>query len=94
MDGGICHTKHGSSTWQRHLYSNQFVSQFGVPDFLHTDQGRNFESVLLNAVSSLLGVSKTRTSPYHPQSIEWFNRTLLSLLSMATDRMNTTGTCI
>ena len=65
----------------------QFVSRFGVPDFLHTDQGRNFESALLKAVCSLLGVSKTRTSPYHPQSdglIERFNRTLLSLLSMAT----------
>ena len=65
----------------------QFVSQFGVPDFLHTDQGRNFESALLMAVCTLLGVSKTRTSPYHPQSdglIERFNRTLLSLLSMAT----------
>ena len=65
----------------------QFVSQFGVPDFLHTDQGRNFESALLKAVCSLLGVSKTRTSPYHPQSnglIERFNHTLLKLLSMAT----------
>ena len=65
----------------------QFVSRFGVPDFLHTDQGRNFESALLKAVCSLFGVSKTRTSPDHPQSdglIERFNRTLLSLLSMAT----------
>ena len=36
---------------------------------------------------TLLGVSKTRTSPYYPQSdglIERFNRSLLSLLSMAT----------
>ena len=65
----------------------QFASRLGVPDFLHTDQGRNFESALLKAVCSLLGVSKTRTSPYHPQSdglIERFNRTSLSLLSMAT----------
>ena len=65
----------------------QFVSRFGVPDFLHTDQGRNFESALLKAVCTLLGVSKTRISPYDPKSdglIERFNRTLLSLLSMAT----------
>ena len=32
----------------------QFVSQFGVPDFLHTDLGRNFESTLLKAVRILL----------------------------------------
>ncbi|KAL5502410.1 hypothetical protein EMCRGX_G009180 [Ephydatia muelleri] len=62
----------------------KFVSQFGVPDFIHTDQGRNFESALM---CTLLGVSKTRISPYDPKSdglIERFNRTLLSLLSMAT----------
>ena len=44
----------------------QFVSRIGVPDFLYTDQGRNFEFALLKAVCTLLGVSKTRTSPYHP----------------------------
>ena len=64
----------------------QFVSRFGVPDFLHTDQGQNFESKLLKAGCNLLSVSRTRTSPYHPQSdglMEPFNHTLLSSLSMA-----------
>ena len=68
------------------LFVHQFVSRFGVPDTLHTDQGRNFESSLLKEVCQLLGVSKTRTSPYHPQSdgfVERFNRTLLDLLSIA-----------
>ena len=41
---------------------------FGVPDVLHTDQGRNFESTLLKETCLLLGVQKTRTSPYHLQS--------------------------
>lgn len=67
------------------LFVSQFVCHFGVPEVLHTDQGRNFESNLLK-VCKLLGVAKTRTTPYHPQSdglVERFNRTLLSLLSMA-----------
>ena len=62
-----------------------FVSRFGAPDVLHTDQGRNFESALFKEVCLLLGVHKTRTTPYHPQSdglVEHFHRTLLDLLSI------------
>eukprot|EP00731_Ephydatia_muelleri_P019115 Em0011g1155a len=68
------------------LFVNHFIARFGVPDVLHTDQGRNFESTLLKETCLLLGVQKTRTSPYHPQSdglIERFNRTLLNMLSIA-----------
>ena len=68
------------------LFVNHFIARFGVPDVLHTDQGCNFESTLLKETCLLLGVQKTRTSPYHPQSdglIERFNRTLLSMLSIA-----------
>ena len=68
------------------IFVHHFVSHFGVPDILHTDQGRNFESTLLKEVCKLLGIVKTRTTPYHPQSdslVERFNRTLLNLSSLA-----------
>ena len=61
-----------------------FICRFGAPD-MHTNQGRNFESALISELCKLLGITKTRTTPYHPQSdgmIERFNRTLLSMLSM------------
>ena len=67
---------------------NEFICRFGVPEQLHTDQGRNFESTLIKQICRLLGVRKTRTTPYHPQSdgmVERFNRTLLSLLSIAAE---------
>ena len=35
---------------------------------LHSDQGRNFESRLMQEVLERLRVSKTRTTPLHPQS--------------------------
>ncbi|PNF27179.1 hypothetical protein B7P43_G07850 [Cryptotermes secundus] len=44
-----------------------FFCRFGIPRELRSDQGRNFESHLLR-VSQRLGVSKTRTTPLHPQS--------------------------
>ena len=68
------------------LLVNEFICRFGVPECLHTDQGRNFEASLIEEMCRLLGIHKTRTTPYHPQSdglIERFNRTLLSMLSIA-----------
>ena len=65
-------------------FVHHFVCQFGVPDFLHTDQGKNFDSILMKEICRLLGMQKTRTSPYHPQSdglVERLNRTLLSMVS-------------
>ena len=48
------------------LLVNEFFCQFGLPDFLHTDQGRNFESTLIKEVCALLNIKKTCTTPYHP----------------------------
>ncbi|XP_014677616.1 PREDICTED: uncharacterized protein K02A2.6-like [Priapulus caudatus] len=65
------------------LVSELFLC-FGVPRQLHSDQGRNFESGLFTEVCLLLGIEKTRTTPYHSQSdglVERFNRTLQDMLS-------------
>ena len=58
--------------------------RLGIPEQLHSDQGRQFESKLLGEVCRLLQIHKTRTTPYHPQCdglVERYNRTLLSMLS-------------
>ncbi|RLU16500.1 hypothetical protein DMN91_010568 [Ooceraea biroi] len=47
---------------------NYVFSRHGVPLELHTDQGKNFESQLFQALTSLLEIRKTRTTPLHPQS--------------------------
>lgn len=67
-------------------FVNQFVCRFGVPSVLHSDQGRNFESAVFREMCSVLGIEKTRTTPYNPKSdglIERFNRTLITIVSMA-----------
>ena len=61
---------------------DQFVSRFGTPAQLHSDQGRNFESQVFTQV---LGIEKTRTTPLHPQSdgmVERYNRTLEHQIAM------------
>ena len=77
------------------IFINEFVARLGAPETLHTDQGRNFESALMKEVCQLLEVTKTRTTPCHPQSdrmVERFNRTLLSMLSTAINYDEKTGT--
>ena len=70
------------------LLVREFVCRFGVPLLIHSDQGRNFESQLFSEMCRLLGIKKTRTTPYHPQSdgmVERFNRTLEAQLSKFAD---------
>ena len=64
---------------------NQFFSWFGCSLELHSDQRRNYESQLFTETMKLLGIHKTRSSPYHPASngmVERFNSTLLNMISV------------
>ena len=70
------------STCMRAAYES-FFSRFSYPLQIHTNQGRNFESALFKEMCSLTGMSKSRTTPFHPRSdglTERANRTLLQML--------------
>jgi transposase InsO family protein len=65
-------------------FIDHFVTRFGVPAQIHTDQGKQFEAKLFQEMCAILGADKTRTTPYWPQSdgfVERMNRTLEDLLS-------------
>lgn len=67
----------------------QWVCRFGAPQVLHSDQGSNFQSEVFQRMCQLLGVEKTNTTPFRPQSdgqVERFNATLQKILSTTAER--------
>ena len=60
----------------------KFISVFGCPVTLHSDQGRNFESQVFKEVCNILGIEKTRTTPGRPQSDGMVERACRSVQAM------------
>nr|XP_055062771.1 uncharacterized protein LOC129445823 [Misgurnus anguillicaudatus]XP_055062772.1 uncharacterized protein LOC129445823 [Misgurnus anguillicaudatus] len=61
----------------------QFISIFGIPKIIQSDNGTNFTSRMFAEVLRVLKVKHNQSSVYHPQSqgvIERFHQTLKSLL--------------
>lgn len=70
---------------------NKWISVFGFPTELYTDQGREFQSELMNVFCQKFEIAKKRTSPYHPQSnavLERFHAQLGSMLRTYIDKAN------
>ena len=64
------------------LWDNFFV-HYGFPEKILSDQGHNFESLLISELHELTQIKKLRTTPFRPEgngSCERFNRTLISML--------------
>ena len=67
------------------------LRRYGIPNFLNSDQARNFGSTILLETLNTFGVTKSHTTAYHPSGdglVEQFNRSLLQMLQAYVQQHN------
>jgi hypothetical protein len=67
---------------------NTWICRIGIPSWIHSDQGSDFESEVMTHLCSMLKISKTRTNPYRPRSaglVERHNGTIKRMIETAVD---------
>ena len=76
-------TKNQTAKTTAEAFYEHFITHYGIPTRIHSDQGANFESEIVKELCKITGMTKSRTTPYHPMGNpipERFNRTLLDML--------------
>lgn len=68
-----------------------WITRFGCPHKLISDQGRQFESSLFARLMRYMGVERLRSSSYHPQANGMVQRWHRSFKAAITARLNSTS---
>ena len=71
-----------------HAVLSGWISRFGCPQTITTDQGRQFESQLFHSLAKMCGIHLSRTTPHHPAAnglVERFHRSMKAAIMCHAD---------
>jgi hypothetical protein len=69
-----------------HALLTGWISGFGCPQNITTDQGRQFESQLFQSIAKLCGIKLSRATAHHSAANELFHRTLKAAILCYADQ--------
>ena len=70
------------------LLVEKWFSIFGVPAWIHSDQGWSFDNEIISHLCKMYGIQQSTTMPYNPRGnaiCKRFNRTLFGLMRTLTE---------
>lgn len=85
----------GKATHVARFILDNIISRHGAPQTIVSDQGRTFQSELVQELLRMMGSRSRFTSAYHPATnglCERFNKTLADMLAMYTNTAQTDWT--
>ena len=60
-------TKDQKATTVAHVLVKEWIVRFGVPKRIHNDQGRFFQSKVIQELCKIYDITRSRTASYHPK---------------------------
>ena len=82
------HMRDETADFIRRAIWNKWIPYFGIPMDMHSDQASNVDGTKVRELCIMLGIDKTRSSPYHPEGNGSCERSIGSLKTMMSSVCN------